>query len=633
MAYDLLTVNLISQKRRLNARFYIDTDYDIYVPEDYDQHESFGFYEGDLGNAFSHACKMIEQLEQQNGQKSDSDKEQLVQDWKNYLHALYQWENVDEKQTKYLMNALFQLGMEGIVYEQIILHHQEYRAEVDHNEREDGPYHVALNFPESYERYGDSLLFHQGNPELALSFYKLTALDWSEDRKSNRNRKTLENQWTIQYRECRYYYQNVFIPRIRNKRESVAPSFFQSIFLEIQDMLRKEKERDIILEKMNGFYREYVRLSNKETDKSELRKVLFMAYRLREQGLPLALYFLEQESEDTVRLYWKAALECLRKSRDERMKVMRQYVERNSGKTGSDYSTFFKVLSMSKMMLYVEDAKKCLLAKGPGKDVAYYTSLETFSYLLPGREGDNPDTGKMSIMNVAYMNDPTEGQMLKRYLIKDKRTLNDTYQGRKDASYPYVFMKCFTTLIDDLPMWEMYGDQAKGCCIVLRRGRFLQSGYQVSIPLYRICYLRKQPSGIVLQKEDNPHIGEFAKLAECMKNIRQMFETDAEGRRWYLKITEEIQYLFKNADYHHEQELRIIYQYPHWEKEMKHTPGDCPKLYIQPNFHPDIKEIILGPKFENRADKMPYLQEQVERMCGQTQGNMPRITLSAIEYR
>lgn len=90
---------------------------------------------------------------------------------------------------------------------------------------------------------------------------------------------------------------------------------------------------------------------------------------------------------------------------------------------------------------------------------------------------------------------------------------------------------------------------------------------------------------------------------------------------------------FRKIDYHHEQELRIIYQYHHWEKIMRHTLGEYPKLYLQSDFYPDIKEIILGSKFENRADKMPHLQEQIERMCGKTGGDMPRVTLSAIEYR
>lgn len=623
MTYELLTTDLIYWKWPLQFGFNLKTNYDAYVPDNYDQHEAFGLYREDIDNAYAHACRVIDQLMQENGRQKDTDREQLIRDWKNYLSALYQWEKADRGKTEYLMHALLYLGMEDILYEQILSYHQEYREEAD-NERKDGPYHEPLNIPELYEQYGDNLLFHKGNPELALKFYELAALEWSgkqDGKKSRRDR---------QYREYKYYYQGIFSLKRQNDKKGT----FETIFMEIQMMLREGKERDKILENMNRFFREYVIFVTIQSNEDELRKVLFMAYRLREQGLPLALFFLEREQEETIREYWKLVLKCLRASKNERMDLVRQYIINNTRNIDSEYHLFFRVLRLNKMMLYVEDAKDCLLADGSRGDIAYYTSLETFSYLFPGQDGSNPNTGKLSIMNIAYMNDPTEGQMLKRYLFEDKKAVNDTYQGRIDATYPYVFMKCFTTLIDDLPMWEMYGNHAQGCCIVLRRGRFFRSrGYRATIPLYRVCYLRINSSGIELLKEDNQHIEDFDQLVFLMNLIRQILEADPRGKKWYLKVISEIQYLFKNADYHHEQELRIIYQYHHWEKIMRHTPGEYPKLYLQSDFYPDIKEIILGPKFENRADKMPYLQEQIERMCGKTGGDMPRVTLSAIEYR
>lgn len=623
MTYELLITNLIDKKRSLRHRFRVENKYDVYVPDNYDQHEPFGFYQGDLENAFAHACRMIDQLMQQGGMKSDSDKEQLVCDWKNYLRGLYQWEKATSSQTKYLIHALIALGMEQNVYEQIMQYHQEYKEETE-MERGDGPYHVPLNFSDLYGAHGDYLLLHKGDPELALQFYELASLDWLEP-KGDRG-----SLWNKQYREYKYYYQGTFILKMQNHEKGI----FEEIFRDIQTMLHECGERDAVLDRINVFFREYTALVTTKPDKDELRRVLFMAYRLREQGLPIALYYLVKESETTIREYWKSVLSCLRASKDERMEVLRQYIDRNKKMIDSEYHLFFRVLQLNKMMLHVEDAKECLLAEESGDDIAYYTSLETFSYLFPGRDGSNPNSGNLSIMNIAYMNDPTEGQMLKRYLFEDKKIVDDMYQGRRNATYPYVFMKCFTTLIDDLPMWEMYGNHAKGCCIVLRRGRFFRNGgYRATIPLYRICYLRINSSGIELVKEDNRHIENFSKLATYMKHMKQIVKEDPRGKRWYLKILSEIQYLFKNADYHHEQELRLIYQYHHWEKEMMHTAGDFPKLYIQSDFYPDIKEIILGPKFENRADKMPYLQEQIERMCEKTGGNIPKITLSSIEYR
>lgn len=46
-----------------------------------------------------------------------------------------------------------------------------------------------------------------------------------------------------------------------------------------------------------------------------------------------------------------------------------------------------------------------------------------------------------------------------------------------------------------------------------------------------------------------------------------------------------------------------------------------------------IKEIILGPKFENAAMKIPFLQEQLDRMSEITNSKTIKISLSNIDYR
>lgn len=42
-----------------------------------------------------------------------------------------------------------------------------------------------------------------------------------------------------------------------------------------------------------------------------------------------------------------------------------------------------------------------------------------YMYMLPARCRDNRDVGKLLVMNLAYMNAPNEGQMLKKYLLSD----------------------------------------------------------------------------------------------------------------------------------------------------------------------------------------------------------------------
>lgn len=52
-------------------------------------------------------------------------------------------------------------------------------------------------------------------------------------------------------------------------------------------------------------------------------------------------------------------------------------------------------------------------------NVACYTSLETFMYMLPcDRQKEN--VGKLVLMNVAYMNDLSEGKILETYFNEER---------------------------------------------------------------------------------------------------------------------------------------------------------------------------------------------------------------------
>lgn len=68
-------------------------------------------------------------------------------------------------------------------------------------------------------------------------------------------------------------------------------------------------------------------------------------------------------------------------------------------------------------------------------------------------------------------------------------------------------------------------------------------------------------------------------------------------------------------------------------KGFRHTGGEYPMLFVQPEFAVKIKEIIVGPKFDKIAERMPYIQEQVEEMCEATGAKIPKMTISDIDYK
>ena len=76
-----------------------------------------------------------------------------------------------------------------------------------------------------------------------------------------------------------------------------------------------------------------------------------------------------------------------------------------------------------------------------------------------------------------------------------------------------------------------------------------------------------------------------------------------------------------------------MYPFDQHNKKMRHTIGSPPKLFILPPGTIQIKEIMLGPKFENAVNLMPYLREQLEIMAEKTSTEIPKVTFSNIEFR
>lgn len=190
--------------------------------------------------------------------------------------------------------------------------------------------------------------------------------------------------------------------------------------------------------------------------------------------------------------------------------------------------------------------------------------------------------------------------------------------------------------IDYLPMWEMYGDHARGCCLVIdwKASKWMEE--EAEPVLYHVCYLRKQGNSYVVLNEDNEKLSRSCRAINSqLQELHNVAEEIAEQDRRYLDdVLGKVLYLFKDSSYSYEQELRVIYQ---TEENILHTkpkdPKDKPWLFVQTPFPLELDEVILGPKFPDVSTRVPYLQEQIYEMCDETDTTRPRITLSEINYR
>ncbi len=133
---------------------------------------------------------------------------------------------------------------------------------------------------------------------------------------------------------------------------------------------------------------------------------------------------------------------------------------------------------------------------------------------MPEKAGD--EAGKLQAMHLSYMNDPMEGTVLRSHLFGEKSIKPE----RTELFHPYVFLKCFTTQVDYLPMWGMYGKNAAGCCVVFDWEETIKKyGASNSIELFRVCYLTKSKDKYVYNNKNNPSIN-----ANKMRNLLSELE-------------------------------------------------------------------------------------------------------------
>lgn len=258
--------------------------------------------------------------------------------------------------------------------------------------------------------------------------------------------------------------------------------------------------------------------------------------------------------------------------------------------------------------------------------------------MLPEKCTEEDDTadrlGKLTVMHLSYMNDPNEGKTLQKAIYGP--SYGALQKGRKPLDVPFVFVKCFSPRIDYLPMWEMYGDHARGCCLVIdwKASKWMEE--EAEPVLYHVCYLRKQGNSYVVLNEDNEKLSRSCRAINSqLQELHNVAEEIAEQDRRYLDdVLGKVLYLFKDSSYSYEQELRVIYQ---TEENILHTkpkdPKDKPWLFVQTPFPFELDEVILGPKFPDVSTRVPYLQEQIYEMCDETDTTRPRITLFEINYR
>lgn len=222
--------------------------------------------------------------------------------------------------------------------------------------------------------------------------------------------------------------------------------------------------------------------------------------------------------------------------------------------------------------------------------IVHYTKAGTVQYLLKKEH-----SAQLRLNNAVYMNDPEEGQILKKVLcqLDNNNELEKLFKDEDIKNYTYL--TCFSLYNErnELPMWVHYGDGGKGVGLVFHNSFFDKTD------LYKVQYIdiknfdtAKLDQNI---RDKITPIFDFLKRDEIKNNTRKEFKV-------YVNIIlNYVSYLFKDKAYEYENEVRILSYKDYNSQDIKTAvyESGIPRLFIEYDEYITDKncvEVIVGPK-------------------------------------
>ncbi|WP_372828680.1 DUF2971 domain-containing protein [Polaromonas sp.] len=238
------------------------------------------------------------------------------------------------------------------------------------------------------------------------------------------------------------------------------------------------------------------------------------------------------------------------------------------------------------------------------KSIAHYTDSTALKSMLSAEEADK---NSLRLFNVAYVNDPSEGQKLIRlksekfkgslnplqpFFTEEPNTpINPETPINLQAHDFWTFVGSFSLVQDRLDLWRAYGRDGNGFCVLTPVTAFLKKSEKVSpdkteentenrsdgSPLYKVCYDEISAETTLLELSVP-----LQELDLELKKPNYRDEHRTAIRRLVVTIISELLYLYKDKEYATEEEVRMIVALPFDSPHLKRQPKDLyEKLYIE----------------------------------------------------
>lgn len=244
-------------------------------------------------------------------------------------------------------------------------------------------------------------------------------------------------------------------------------------------------------------------------------------------------------------------------------------------------------------------------------DITHYTGIGTAKALIINES-------KFRLSEATFLNDTSEGKQLNRYL---DITRYKPEEGKELAAELYTqkpFIGSFVSSdqCDDLTLWRMYGkesnEEAKGCSLTISSEAFVNQiratleiddedavlSLDNEFTFYRVAYIQEDNSILIPGAEEKEE-----ELKSSLESLKQSLET-YKGEL-PLKVREklsEIAYLFKQAHYQYEREVRLVISGVGFDKRVDST-FEIPRVYIElGSVLSAVPKMTIGPKVERSEE-------------------------------
>ena len=298
--------------------------------------------------------------------------------------------------------------------------------------------------------------------------------------------------------------------------------------------------------------------------------------------------------------------------------------------------------------------KQSLITKDIGNiQIGHYTKIENIKFLV------SKNLTNFRLHNVAYMNDPSEGNILLELLsgTSENDVLGGYYNepdqkgNRQVINHSNSYLGSFSKNIDSLSMWVQYGNDGKGCCLIFNKdcfdadepfipqtdfkALFMSSKAPKTKETKKYCLYDVVYTDSIDDLKNNKDTEDIYRLLKIIDALLILIEKEKKSirsektlnriRQLVINAIDQIRFLFKNTDYQHEREIRIVTSSPDEPiADEGEREKEIPHLYIEMEKNLKYDEIILGPKVDKPSEAAPYIYYT---------NKVKSVTKSAIKYQ